>query len=117
MAGVHSEGGVWATLWGLLMWDALFADVADSLRTPFQTCPLDLSSPTFYTVRPPGCRTKHIHECMHSLLLLIVPCKGGASRRFAGAFVLRYMNHSDHTCIFLGQIPSAPHGVGRMLEV
>lgn len=67
MAGVHSEGGVWATLWGLLMWDALFADVADSLRTPFQTCPLDLSSPTFYTVRP---RHTHIHLCVQSLLLL-----------------------------------------------
>lgn len=41
---------MWATLWGLLMWDALFADVADSLRTPFQTSPLDLHTPTFYTV-------------------------------------------------------------------
>lgn len=51
VAGVHSEGGVWATLWGLLMWDVLFADVADCLRTPFQTCPLDLSTPTFYSVR------------------------------------------------------------------
>lgn len=50
MTGVHSEGGVWATLWGLLMWNVLFADVADSLRTPFQTSPLDLSTPSFYTV-------------------------------------------------------------------
>jgi hypothetical protein len=41
---------VWATLWGLLMWNALFADVADSLRTPFQTSPLDLSTPSFYKV-------------------------------------------------------------------
>lgn len=61
VAGVHSEGGVWATLWGLLMWDALFADVADSLRTPFQTCPLDLSCPTFYMVHP-----AHFHQRMHN---------------------------------------------------
>lgn len=34
--GVHSEGGVWCTLFGLLMWEVLFADVEDVFRTPFQ---------------------------------------------------------------------------------
>jgi fanconi-associated nuclease 1 len=29
VTGVHSEGGVWATLWGLLMWPVLFADVPE----------------------------------------------------------------------------------------
>ncbi len=30
--GVHCEGGAWATLWGLLMWDCLFADVPEVFR-------------------------------------------------------------------------------------
>lgn len=50
-AGVHAEGGIWSTLFGLLMWDALFAPVPDVFRTPFQTAPLDLSSPSFYPAR------------------------------------------------------------------
>lgn len=50
--GVHTEGGVWATLFGLLLWPALF-DVAveDAFRTPFQTAPLDLDSDVFYASR------------------------------------------------------------------
>ncbi len=31
-AGAHCEGGVWATLFGLLLWPALFAPVPDALR-------------------------------------------------------------------------------------
>ena len=27
--GTHSEGGIWATLFGLLMWDLLFTDVPE----------------------------------------------------------------------------------------
>lgn len=46
-----SEGGIWATLFGLLLWDALFAPVPDAFRTPFQTAPLDLSDPSFYPAR------------------------------------------------------------------
>ena len=38
-------------LFGLLMWDCLFADTPDTLRTQFQLCPLDLSTPHFYEVR------------------------------------------------------------------
>ncbi len=34
--GMHSEGGVWMTLFGLLMWDILFTDVPDVFQTPFQ---------------------------------------------------------------------------------
>lgn len=33
------------------MWDVLFSPVPDVFRTPFQTCPLDLSSPSFYPAR------------------------------------------------------------------
>lgn len=31
-----SEGGIWATLFGLLLWDVLFMPVPDVFRTPFQ---------------------------------------------------------------------------------
>ena len=31
-----SEGGIWATLFGLLLWDVLFMAVPDVFRTPFQ---------------------------------------------------------------------------------
>lgn len=34
--GMHSEGGVWRMLFGLLMWEILFADVPDVFQTPFQ---------------------------------------------------------------------------------
>ena len=31
-----SEGGIWATLFGLLLWDVLFMPAPDVFRTPFQ---------------------------------------------------------------------------------
>ena len=31
-----SEGGIWATLFGLLLWEVLFMPVPDVFRTPFQ---------------------------------------------------------------------------------
>ncbi len=53
-AGLHCEGGVWSMLFGLLMWDCLFTDIPDTLRTQFQLCPLDLSTPHFYEVKSSG---------------------------------------------------------------
>ena len=41
---------MWSMLFGLLMWDCLFADVPDTLRSQFQLAPLDLSTPHFYEV-------------------------------------------------------------------
>ncbi|WIA16211.1 hypothetical protein OEZ85_012924 [Tetradesmus obliquus] len=49
--GLHCEGGVWATLFGLLLWDVIFASVPDVLRSPFQVAPLDLGSECFYSAR------------------------------------------------------------------
>ena len=43
---------MWSMLFGLLMWDCLFADVPDTLRTQFQLAPLDLSTSHFYEVPP-----------------------------------------------------------------
>jgi hypothetical protein len=49
--GMHTEGGVWRTLFGLLMWDVLFAPVPEVFRTPFQSAPLDLGTDAFYPAR------------------------------------------------------------------
>eukprot|EP00884_Botryococcus_braunii_P020868 jgi/Botrbrau1/7465/Bobra.0095s0003.2 len=49
--GVHSENGVWSTLFGLLMWEVLFMPVPDVFRNPFQTAPLDLNTPMFAPAR------------------------------------------------------------------
>ena len=49
--GIHCEGGIWGTLFGLLLWDVLFMEVPGAFRTPFQTSPLDLSTPLFFPAR------------------------------------------------------------------
>lgn len=49
--GTHAEGGIWATLFGLLMWDVLFMEVPDVFQTAFQTAPLDLGTVVFYPNR------------------------------------------------------------------
>ncbi|XP_066541617.1 core-binding factor subunit beta isoform X1 [Hoplias malabaricus] len=47
--GIHGEGSTFSTLFGLLMWDIIFMEgVPDVFRTPYQTCPLDLHTDTFY---------------------------------------------------------------------
>ena len=47
-AGIHAGGGIWATLFGLLMWDIIFMCVPDVFQTTFQTAPLDLGTEVFY---------------------------------------------------------------------
>ncbi|GAX84969.1 hypothetical protein CEUSTIGMA_g12390.t1 [Chlamydomonas eustigma] len=49
--GLHAEGGIWATLFGLIMWDVIMSPVQDVFRTPFQTAPLDLGTDAFYPAR------------------------------------------------------------------
>ncbi|CAM8914894.1 unnamed protein product [Rhodiola kirilowii] len=49
--GVHSESGIWLTIFGLLMWDIIFADVPNVFRSRFQTAPLDLDTDSFYLSR------------------------------------------------------------------
>ncbi|KAK6146063.1 hypothetical protein DH2020_019932 [Rehmannia glutinosa] len=49
--GVHSESGIWLTIFGILMWDILFADVPNVFHNNFQTSPLDLETDTFYEAR------------------------------------------------------------------
>ena len=43
--GVHSESGIWMTIFGLLMWDVIFSNVSDVFRSRFQVKnPIDPSS-------------------------------------------------------------------------
>lgn len=57
-AGMHAEGGIWATLFGLLMWDILFLPIPEVFRTPFQTAPLDLGTVAFYPARADVIRSR-----------------------------------------------------------
>lgn len=34
--GVHTESGIWLTIFGLLMWDIIFSDVPNVFCTRFQ---------------------------------------------------------------------------------
>ncbi|XP_050946042.1 fanconi-associated nuclease 1 homolog isoform X7 [Cucumis melo] len=49
--GVHSESGIWLTIFGLLLWDVIFSDVPNVFRTKFQTAPLDFGTDSFYILR------------------------------------------------------------------
>ncbi|XP_059653884.1 fanconi-associated nuclease 1 homolog isoform X2 [Cornus florida] len=49
--GVHTESGIWLTIFGLLMWDIIFTDVPNVFRTRFQSAPLDFETDSFYEVR------------------------------------------------------------------
>lgn len=49
--GYHSEGGILRTLFAYLFCDVLFLYIPNVFQTPFQTCPLDLHTDTFYPSR------------------------------------------------------------------
>ncbi|AQL01725.1 Fanconi-associated nuclease 1-like protein [Zea mays] len=49
--GTHSEGSIWMTIFGLLMWDVMFSDIQDVFQSKFQTAPLDLGTDDFYKSR------------------------------------------------------------------
>ncbi|KDQ61078.1 hypothetical protein JAAARDRAFT_571662 [Jaapia argillacea MUCL 33604] len=49
--GFHSEGSIVRTIFGLLFWDIIFADVPGAFETPYQTAPLDIAEDSFYLAR------------------------------------------------------------------
>ncbi|KAE8076610.1 hypothetical protein FH972_015247 [Carpinus fangiana] len=59
--GVHTESGIWLTIFGLLMWDIIFSDVPNVFRTRFQTAPLDLETDSFYLARK-SCIESHLQK-------------------------------------------------------
>lgn len=46
--GVHCEGRVLGNLFGVCMWDVLYASVPDVFQTPFQAAPLDFGDATSF---------------------------------------------------------------------
>lgn len=71
--GVHTESGIWLTIYALLMWDIIFADVPNVFRNRFQNAPLDMESDHFYIARriliEP--HLQKIHEGMAEAILII----------------------------------------------
>ncbi|ERS96111.1 hypothetical protein HMPREF1624_07647 [Sporothrix schenckii ATCC 58251] len=49
--GYHSEGGIVRTLFAYLFYDILFLFIPNVFQTPYQACPLDLHTDTFYPSR------------------------------------------------------------------
>ncbi|KAJ6631580.1 VRR-NUC domain-containing protein [Mycena sp. CBHHK59/15] len=49
--GFHSETQILTTLFGLLFWDIIFANVPGAFETPWQTGPLDIAEDSFYYAR------------------------------------------------------------------
>ena len=47
----HCEGRILCTIFGLLFWDILFADVPGAFETPYQSTPLDIAEESFYHAR------------------------------------------------------------------
>jgi len=75
--GVHSEGRVWCTLFGLLFWDVLFDcdAVPGAFQSAFQSAPLDLFTPHFAAARA--------HVLQRRLASIAA---GGAAQRLAAAW-------------------------------
>lgn len=71
-SGVHTESGIWLTIFGLLMWDVIFSDVPNVFRTKFQTAPLDLETDGFYVARKGLIEThlQNIHDGMAEEILI-----------------------------------------------
>ncbi|KAJ7979127.1 Fanconi-associated nuclease [Quillaja saponaria] len=70
--GVHMESGIWLTIFGLLIWDVIFADVLNVFCTRFQNAPLDLDTDSFYSVRKNSIEShlQKIHDGMAEEILL-----------------------------------------------
>ncbi|XP_078388537.1 fanconi-associated nuclease 1 isoform X2 [Cetorhinus maximus] len=73
--GIHGEGAIFLTLFGLLFWDIIFlSGIPDVFRNPYQACPLDLYTDCFYQHRrePIESRVEFLQdapiETLHSLI-------------------------------------------------
>ncbi|KAF8630450.1 hypothetical protein AX17_005427 [Amanita inopinata Kibby_2008] len=49
--GLHAETRILTTVFSLLFWDIIFADIPGAFETPYQIAPLDLAEDTFYHAR------------------------------------------------------------------
>ncbi|WCJ27516.1 hypothetical protein M5689_009254 [Euphorbia peplus] len=71
--GVHSESGIWLTIFGLLMWDVIFSDVPNVFHNRFQNAPLDLEMDGFYLARESLIEShlKRIHDGMGEEIVIM----------------------------------------------
>ncbi|KAL9225327.1 hypothetical protein vseg_001269 [Gypsophila vaccaria] len=71
--GVHSESGIWLTVYSLLMWDVIFADIPNVFRTRFQNAPLDMDNDNFYVARKSiiEAHLQKIHEGLGETILIM----------------------------------------------
>ncbi|GAB2265175.1 hypothetical protein Dimus_000240 [Dionaea muscipula] len=71
--GIHTESGIWLTIFGLLMWDIMFSNVPNVFRHRFQSAPLDLETDSFYASRKSliESRLQNIHEGMAETFLIM----------------------------------------------
>ncbi|XP_065861538.1 fanconi-associated nuclease 1 homolog isoform X2 [Euphorbia lathyris] len=83
--GVHSESGIWMTIFGLLMWDVIFSDVPNVFRNRFQSGPLDLETDGFYPARESliESQLRRIHDGLGEEILIMswelhsgISCRG-----------------------------------------
>jgi Fanconi-associated nuclease 1 len=49
--GTHSEGGIWMTIFGLLMWDVMFSDIQDVFQSKFQVYDLSWRCTTIFSAK------------------------------------------------------------------
>ncbi|CAL1366613.1 unnamed protein product [Linum trigynum] len=70
--GVHTESGIWLTIFGLLMWDVMFSDVPNVFYNKFQTAPLDLDTDGFYAARKSAIESQlqKVHDGMAEEILI-----------------------------------------------
>ncbi|XP_071070502.1 fanconi-associated nuclease 1 isoform X4 [Dasypus novemcinctus] len=53
--GIHGEGSTFSTLYGLLLWDVIYAEgIPDVFRNAYQAFPLDLYTDSFFANRGPA---------------------------------------------------------------
>ncbi|KAJ8763849.1 hypothetical protein K2173_003631 [Erythroxylum novogranatense] len=71
--GVHTESGIWLTIFALLMWDIIFSDVHNVFFNRFQTAPLDLETDNFYSARKSLIEShlQKIHDGMAEELIIL----------------------------------------------
>ncbi|KAH9513349.1 Fanconi-associated nuclease 1 [Bulinus truncatus] len=60
-SGVHAEGSLVSTLFGLFFWDIIFMPLPDAFHSPFQALPLDFCYDAFYERRKTAIETKLKH--------------------------------------------------------
>eukprot|EP00301_Raphidiophrys_heterophryoidea_P023365 c7277_g1_i2.p1 GENE.c7277_g1_i2~~c7277_g1_i2.p1 ORF type:complete len:510 (-),score=109.92 c7277_g1_i2:89-1618(-) len=85
--GVHTEGRLWRTLFGLLFWDIVFDDcVPGVFVTPHQRAPLDLGTDAFYAQR------------VKSITLQLDTIRGWSPQQVSDAILLSWCHNAGRAC-------------------